>query len=91
MILQSYDYSELFPTSLLTSVFILLFMLLLMLLVIWKFKIWILGLIIFIFSIIFGTMAFGIAELPFQPYLPLFFLVIQSILFIKLSLDTWKK
>ena len=46
--------------------------------------------IIFLFSLIFGYMAFGFTEIPFSPYIQIFFMVFQLVFFILDSLQTFR-
>jgi len=72
--------------------FVILFILLIaMLLCYYKFRIFIIVVIIEIFSIVFGILALSYYQIPFQPYLTIFFLVFQSALFIDIMLKIFQK
>ena len=57
-----------------------------MLLCYFKFRVFLFALTIEIFSLIFGVLALS-TSLPFQPYLPIFFIIVQSVIFSKISMD----
>lgn len=91
MILQeemsSLDWSTVFAPAL--NIFILVFLIALMLIAYYKIKRFIVVLFIFLFSIVIGILAISTAELPFNPYLPIFFILLQGIFFIMFTLEVY--
>ncbi len=62
----------------------------LMLIITKKFDIWVIVLIIFSFSLIIGIQALQ-WNIPFTPYIQIFFILIQTTFFIYDSIKTFKK
>jgi len=56
-----------------------------------KLKIYLIILTIFLFSIIFSIMALNIYLLPFSPYLQIFFLMFQAVIFLFTTLELNEK
>lgn len=52
---------------------------------------WIIILIIFLFSLIFGVMSLSAVDIPFTPYAQIFFLLFQSIFFTLTSIELWER
>lgn len=71
------------------NIFILIFFIGLMLICFYKIRIFIFILTIFLFSIVIGVMSIAINETPFTPYLQIFFMLFQGIIFLKFSLEVY--
>lgn len=91
MILQnemtSLDWNVVFAPAL--NIFILVLFIALMLIAYYKIKRFIVVLFIFLFSLIIGVLAISTVELPFNPYLPIFFMLLQTIFFIMFTLEVY--
>lgn len=83
--LDSFDWITIFTPAL--SVFILFFLLVLMLIIHWKIRNWLFELIIFLFSIIIGLISMSNGNIPFTPYLQLFFIILQAFIFIQTTIE----
>ena len=82
------DWNTIFAPFL--ALFVLIIFITLMILAYYKFRIFLVILIIYLFSIVIGVMSIGINDIPFTPYLQIFFLVFQSIFFIITILELYK-
>lgn len=71
------------------NIIILIFFIGLMLVCFFKFRVFLVILTIFLFSIIIGVMSIAISEIPFTPYLQIFFILFQGIIFLKFSLEVY--
>ena len=89
MILQmdSLDWNMVFAPFI--NIFILIFFIALMLIFYYKFRIYLIILTIFLFSIVIGIQSISVNETPFTPYLQIFFILFQSIIFIKFTLEAY--
>lgn len=56
-----------------------------------KMRIWVLILFIFLFSIIFGMISIMNFSVPFSPYIQIFFILFQTIVFFITSMEVFKK
>lgn len=73
------------------ATFILIFLVALMILIYAKFRVFILALIVEIFSLIIGLNALGINGIPISPYFQLFFVLIQTIFFVLITIEVFEK
>jgi len=85
--MTSLDWNTVFAPAL--NIFILVLFIALMLIAYYKIKRFIVVLFIFLFSIIIGILAINTVELPFNPYLPIFFILFQAIFFIMFTLEVY--
>lgn len=86
-------FPELNMTDILTPIFSLLFLIFLMILMIFiymKVRIWLVILVLFLFSLIIGIYSLSLEYIPFNPYFSIFFILFQSVLFIKRSLEVYR-
>lgn len=81
----------LFVLEPIVSVFILIFLIGLMLLFYLKFRIFLVILTIFLFSLVMGGLSIQHGTIPFSPYLQLFFIVLQTIFFILTTVESFSK
>lgn len=56
-----------------------------------KLRVFLIILTVFLFSVVFGITSLGIYLFPFTPYLQVFFIVFQSTILLKTSLETYEK
>ena len=89
MIQQEFTFD--FNTEPIITIIMLIFLLALMLLIYAKFRIFVLALVVEIFSLIIGLEALSISGFPLSPYFQLFFILIQSVLFTIISLEAFGK
>jgi len=71
------------------NIFILIFFIGLMLILYYKIRIFIYILTVFLFSIIIGMTSITMYQTPFTPYLQIFFMLFQGIIFLKFSLEVY--
>ena len=92
MILQNYT-NIVDMTSMITpflSLFFILFLIGMMLLCYAKFRVFLLILVIYLFSLIIGVMFLEIENIPFTPYVQIFFILFQSCIFIVVSIELYE-
>ena len=82
------DWGSLFEPFLV--LFVLIILMGLMILIYTKLRIWVISLVIFLFSLIFGMMSISYEFLPFTPYLSIFFLLFQTVFFLLISMEMFK-
>lgn len=91
MILQnemnSLDWSYVFAPFI--NVFILIFFIGLMIFAVYKFRYFLVILTIFLFSLIIGIDSISINETPFTPYLQIFFMIFQTLIFIRFTFEVF--
>jgi len=82
------DWSSVFNPFL---VIFMLIILMIFMVIIYKYvKIWLMILVIFLFSIIIGINSMTIEGVPLNPYFSIFFILFQSVFFIKRSMEVKK-
>lgn len=72
------------------SLFFIIFLIGIMLLCYAKFRIMLLVLVIYLFSLIIGVMFLEIDGIPFTPYIQIFFILFQTSVFIAVSIDFYE-
>jgi hypothetical protein len=87
--LDMLDWSNIFAPMSTIAIYIIFIALMIIVLHFEKIRIFTIVLVIFLFSIVIGILSMSIQELPFNPYLPLFFILFQSILFIKFTIEVY--
>lgn len=93
MIFQDYNFTgqyDLLGFYPLMTFFAIIFLFALMLFCYLKIRVFVLILGIYLFSLIIGITAFNESVIPFSPYLQIFFLVFQSIIFILVAIQTFE-
>lgn len=75
----------------LMAFFGLIFLLGLMIFCYLKIRVFVVILVIYGFSLIIGIMAFSESIIPFTPFLQIFFLIFQTIIFIITTIETFEK
>lgn len=86
-------FPELNMTDILTPIFSLLFLIFLMIIMIFiymKVRIWLVILVLFLFSLIIGIYSLSLEYIPFNPYFSIFFMLFQSVIFLKRSLEVYR-
>lgn len=73
------------------AMFMLIFLIALMLICYTYFPKMLFILIIFLFSLVIGTLSVQIGDIPMSPYFQIFFLLFQTAIFILSSIKTYKK
>ena len=86
--LPQFDLLGFYP---LMSFFAILFLFALMLFCYIKIRVFLVILVIYLFSLVIGITAFNESVIPFTPFLQIFFLVFQSIIFIIVSIEVFSK
>ena len=86
--LPQFDVLGVYP---LMTFFGIIFLFALMLYCYMKIRIFLVILVIYLFSLIIGFSALNESIIPFTPYLQLFFLVFQTIIFIIVALEVFRK
>ena len=86
--LPQFDVLGVYP---LMTFFGIIFLFALMLYCYMKVRIFLVILVIYLFSLIIGFSALNESIIPFTPYLQLFFLVFQTIIFIIVALEVFRK
>jgi hypothetical protein len=56
-----------------------------------KMRIWVIMVLIYGFSLIFGMMSIMSFSVPFSPYIQMFFILFQTLLFITTSIEVFRK
>jgi len=87
--LDMLDWTNIFAPMSTIAIYIIFIALMIIVLHFEKIRIFTIVLVIFLFSIVIGILSMSIKELPFNPYLPLFFILFQSILFIKFTIEVY--
>ena len=72
------------------ALFILLFLMILMIISYKYIRIWLVILILFLFSLIIGINSLSYEYIPFNPYTSILFILFQSVFFLKISLEVYK-
>jgi len=73
------------------TLFIIVFLFALMLFCYLKIRVFIVILGIYLFSLIIGILALSESIIPFTPYIQIFFLIFQTLIFIIVSIETFQK
>lgn len=89
MIFQTVSFTDFEPT--LSFVILLIFMILMLTIYLKVRKPFLLGLVVFLFSLIIGTSAIVESNIPFTPYIQIFFLLFQSVIFLLEGLEKYRK
>jgi hypothetical protein len=55
-----------------------------------KMRIWVMILLVFTFSLIFGIISIMRFDIPFSPYIQIFFILFQTIIFLSTSIEVFK-
>lgn len=71
--------------------FFLMILILIMVYLYRKMRVWLLILMVFLFSLVFGMISIMSFSIPFSPYIQIFFMLFQSIVFLQTSLEVFKK
>lgn len=93
MILQDYNFTgqyDLLGFYPLMTFFAIIFLFGLMVFCYLKIRVFVLILGIYLFSLVIGFNAMSESVIPFTPYLQIFFLIFQTIIFVLVSIDTFK-
>lgn len=69
----------------------LLFLMLIMVSLYMKVRIFLVILVVFVFSLVMGNISLSNGDIPFSPYLQIFFMVFQTFIFILTSIDAFGK
>lgn len=72
------------------GVFVLIILMIIMVILYKYIRIWLVILIVFLFSLIIGVNSLALEYIPFNPYLSIFFILFQSCFFIVISIETYK-
>ena len=73
------------------SILVLIVLMLIMIIIYKYIRIWLAILVLFLFSLIIGINSIGIENIPFNPYISIFFILFQSIFFILMGLKVYKR
>lgn len=73
------------------ALFILVILLVIMLILYLKMRVFLPILVVFLFSLIIGFNSISIENIPLNPYLSIFFILFQSVIFIETSLQQYKR
>jgi hypothetical protein len=71
--------------------FFLMILLLIMVYLYRKMRVWLLILTVFLFSLVFGMISIMSFAIPFSPYIQIFFMLFQSIVFFQTSLEVFNQ
>ena len=71
------------------SVFILFLIMIITIIVYFKIRIFLIILVIYSFSLIIGMSALSETSIPFSPYLQIFFLLFESVIFLMTSIEVY--
>lgn len=86
--LPQYDLLGFYP---LMSFFAIIFLFMLMTFCYLKVRVFLVIIIIYLFSLVIGVMALSESVIPFTPFLQLFFLIFQSAILIIVSIEVFEK
>jgi len=73
------------------AVFILVILLVIMIILYLKMRLFLPILVVFLFSLIIGINSMSLEYIPFNPYVSVFFILFQSVIFIETSLQQYKR
>lgn len=73
------------------AMFILVILLVIMLVLYLKMRLFLPILVVFLFSLIIGINSMSLEYIPFNPYVSIFFILFQSVIFIETSLQQYKR
>lgn len=73
------------------ALFVLIILMILMIILYLKMRLFLVILVVFLFSIIIGFNSMTYEHIPFKPYLSIFFILFQSVIFIETSLQQYKR
>ena len=73
------------------AIFILIILLTIMLILYLKMRLFLPILVVFLFSLIIGFNSISLEYIPFNPYVSIFFILFQSVIFIETSLQQYKR
>lgn len=73
------------------AVFILVILLVIMIILYLKMRLFLPILVIFLFSLVIGINSISLKYIPFNPFLSIFFILFQSVMFIETSLQQYKR
>lgn len=92
MILQNYTNIVDLSSSItpILSLFFIIFLIGIMIFCYLKMRVFLVILTIYLFSLIIGIMFLSLENIPFTPYLQIFFILIQSVIFIVVSLELYE-
>lgn len=82
-----YDLLGFFPIM---SLFAIIFLFMLMIYCYMKIRVFLVILVVYIFSLVIGVVSFNESVIPFTPFLQIFFLVFQTIIFIIVCLEVFR-
>jgi len=86
--IPQYDLLGFYP---LMTFFAILFLFMLMIFCYLKIRVFVVILGIYLFSLVIGIIAFNESVIPFTPFLQIFFLIFQSLIFILVAIETFEK
>ena len=73
------------------AIFILIILLVIMLILYLKMRLFLPILVVFLFSLVIGMNSLTLEYIPFNPYVSIFFILFQSVIFIETSLQQYKR
>ena len=73
------------------ALFILIILMIFMVILYKYVRIWVVILVLFLFSLIIGVYSLSYEYIPFNPYISILFILFQSIFFLIISLEVYKK
>lgn len=85
------EVAEIISLDSIVSVLVLFLLMVVMIVVYSKLRVFLVILVIFLFSLVMGMNAIEDITIPFSPYLQMFFLLFQTIIFILTSLGAYKE
>ena len=88
MIFQ-YEFEPIITITPIIEVIVLFLLMIFMLYLYMKVRVWVAILVLYMFSLVIGFIAVNDGAIPFTPYLQIFFLVFQTILFFLTSFDAF--
>lgn len=88
MLLQ---FEEIISVTSIFSILVLFLLMIIMIIVYAKMRVFLVILVIFLFSIVMGMTALQDFSIPFSPYLQIFFLMFQTVIFILTSLGAYNE
>jgi len=72
------------------AIFILIILMIIMVILYKYVRIWLVVLVLFLFSLIIGIESISYEYIPFSPYISILFILFQSIFFLLVSLEVYK-
>jgi len=84
-------YPDMYMLTPILSILVILILLIFMIYLYMKMRVWPVMLIVYLFSLVIGMNSIATEHIPYTPYFQIFFLLIQSVIFIITSFELYKK